>query len=46
LSAPSFTRPNGRVANDLRGTVDGWDFKAYVLGMLFCRFISENLIPQ
>ena len=32
-----------RVANDLRGSVDGWDFKAYVLGMLFYRFISENL---
>lgn len=33
-----------RIANDLRGSVDGWDFKAYVLGMLFYRFISENLI--
>jgi len=32
-----------RVANDLRGSVDGWDFKGYVLGMLFYRFISENL---
>ena len=32
-----------RIANDLRGSVDGWDFKAYVLGMLFYRFISENL---
>src|SRR5699024_974845 len=32
-----------RIATDLRGTVDGWDFKAYVLGMLFYRFISENL---
>ncbi|MER3388562.1 MAG: type I restriction-modification system subunit M [Microcella sp.] len=32
-----------RVANDLRGSVDGWDFKSYVLGMLFYRFISENL---
>ena len=32
-----------RVANDLRGSVDGWDFKTYVLGMLFYRFISENL---
>lgn len=31
------------MANDLRGSVDGWDFKAYVLGMLFYRFISENL---
>lgn len=32
-----------RVANDLRGSVSGWDFKMYVLGMLFYRFISENL---
>ncbi|MDK6926827.1 type I restriction-modification system subunit M [Actinotignum timonense] len=32
-----------RVANDLRGSVDGWDFKAYVLGMLFYRFISEHI---
>jgi type I restriction enzyme M protein len=33
-----------QIANDLRGSVDGWDFKSYVLGMLFYRFISENLI--
>lgn len=32
-----------RIANDLRGSVAGWDFKSYVLGMLFYRFISENL---
>lgn len=32
-----------KIANDLRGAVDGWDFKAYVLGLLFYRFISENL---
>ena len=32
-----------QVANELRGSVDGWDFKSYVLGMLFYRFISENL---
>lgn len=31
------------IANNLRGSVDGWDFKQYVLGMLFYRFISENL---
>ncbi|MBQ7501160.1 type I restriction-modification system subunit M [bacterium] len=31
------------MANDLRGSVDGWDFKQYVLGMLFYRYISENL---
>lgn len=32
-----------QIANDLRGRVDGWDFKQYVLGILFYRFISENL---
>jgi hypothetical protein len=32
-----------RIANDLCGSVDGWDFNSYVLGMLFYRFISENL---
>lgn len=31
------------IADDLRGAVDGWDFKAYVLGTLFYRYISENL---
>lgn len=31
------------IANDLRGSIDGWDFKQYVLGMLFYRYISENL---
>ena len=31
------------IANELRGSVDGWDFKQYVLGMLFYRYISENL---
>lgn len=31
------------IANDLRGSVDGWDFKQYVLGVLFYRYISENL---
>lgn len=30
------------IANELRGQVDGWDFKQYVLGMLFYRYISEN----
>ena len=30
------------IANDLRGAVDGWDFKSYVLGFLFYRYISEN----
>ncbi len=32
-----------KIAEDLRNSVDGWDFKAYVLGMLFYRFISEDL---
>jgi type I restriction enzyme M protein len=32
-----------KIANDLRGSVDGWDFKTYVLGFLFYRYISENL---
>ena len=31
------------IADALRGSVDGWDFKAYVLGMMFYRYISENL---
>lgn len=33
-----------RIANDVRGSVDGWDFKQFVLGTLFYRFISENFI--
>src|SRR5690606_37781060 len=31
-----------KIANDVRGSVDGWDFKHFVLGALFYRFISEN----
>lgn len=31
-----------KIANEVRGSVDGWDFKQYVLGTLFYRFISEN----
>ena len=31
------------IADDLRGSVDGWDFKQYVLGIMFYRYISENL---
>ena len=31
------------IADDLRGAVDGWNFKAYVLGSIFYRYISENL---
>lgn len=32
-----------RIADDVRGAVDGWDFKQYILGILFYRFISENM---
>lgn len=32
-----------RIANDLRGSLDGWDFKTYVLGTLLYRHISKNL---
>ncbi len=32
-----------KLANDLRGSVDGWDFKQYILGFLFYRYISENI---
>ena len=32
------------IADELRGAVDGWDFKSYVLGTMFYRYISENLI--
>uniref|UniRef100_UPI0030791AC6 type I restriction-modification system subunit M N-terminal domain-containing protein n=1 Tax=Phascolarctobacterium succinatutens TaxID=626940 RepID=UPI0030791AC6 len=31
------------IADELRGAVDGWDFKNYVLGTMFYRFISEDL---
>lgn len=31
------------IADELRGAIDGWEFKSYVLGTLFYRFISENL---
>lgn len=33
-----------QIANDVRGSVDGWDFKQYVLGALFYRFISEHFV--
>ena len=32
-----------KIAEELRGSVGGWEFKQYVLGMLFYRYISENL---
>ena len=31
-----------KIANEVRGSIDGWDFKQFVLGALFYRFISEN----
>ena len=31
------------IADDLRGSVDGWDFKQYILGIMFYRYISENM---
>ena len=31
------------IADNLRGSVDGWDFKQYILGMMFYRYISENI---
>ncbi|MBD4684440.1 type I restriction-modification system subunit M, partial [Xanthomonas citri pv. citri] len=33
-----------QIANEVRGSVDGWDFKQYVLGTLFYRFISEHFV--
>ncbi len=35
-----------KIVNDVRGSVDGWDFKHFVLGTLFYRFISENFRQQ
>lgn len=35
-----------KIADDLRGKVDGWDFKAYVLGTLFYRYLSENITDR
>ena len=40
--ADELRRAIWAIANDVRGAVDGWDFKQYVLGTLFYRFISEN----
>ena len=43
LERAELHRTIWNMANDLRGSVDGWDFKQYVLGMLFYRYISENI---
>lgn len=37
-------RTTGSIANDLRGSVDGWNFKQYVLGMLFYRYIATCIM--
>lgn len=34
-----------KIANEVRGAVDGWDFKQFVLGTLFYRFISKDCLP-
>ena len=45
LSTPAALQSQiWKIANDVRGAVDGWDFKQYVLGSLFYRFISEDFI--
>lgn len=43
LERAELHRTIWNMATDLRGSVDGWDFKQYVLGMLFYRYISENI---
>jgi len=43
LERKELHRTIWNIANELRGSIDGWDFKQYVLGLLFYRFISENL---
>ena len=40
--AEALRREIWQIANRVRGAVDGWDFKQFVLGALFYRFISEN----
>lgn len=42
LQRAELQRRIWQIANDVRGSIDGWDFKQYVLGALFYRFISEN----
>ena len=43
LERAELHRTIWNIANDLRGSVDGWYFRQYVLGLLFYRYISENL---
>lgn len=43
LQRAELHRKNWAIADDVRGAVDGWDFKQYILGILFYRFISENI---
>jgi type I restriction-modification system DNA methylase subunit len=42
MTSAELQRRIWQIANEVRGAVDGWDFKQYVLGALFYRFISEN----
>lgn len=42
IQRAALQRQIWQIANDVRGAVDGWDFKQYILGTLFYRFISEN----
>ena len=42
LQRAELQRRIWQIADDVRGSIDGWDFKQYVLGTLFYRFISEN----
>ena len=43
LQRAELQRRIWQIANDVRGSIDGWDFKQYVLGTLFYRFNSENI---
>jgi len=43
LEREELHRSIWKIADDLRGSVDGWDFKQYVIGMMFYRYISENI---
>ena len=43
LERDELHRSIWKIADDLRGAVDGWDFKQYVLGIMFYRYISENM---
>ena len=42
MSSEELQNAIWKIANEVRGAVDGWDFKQFVLGPLFYRFISEH----